>query len=223
MSSERQYRMSDIVPAERLADLDIAVVGVGAIGRNVALQLAQIGAESLTLIDPDTVEELNVGPQGFYPSQIGYPKATVTARAAELLNPDAKMVVIEDIYKPGMLDSQTVIFACVDSMGARRQIFENERRHLRFFCDGRMAAEVCRILTVDDTDSLADHYITTLHTDDQAVGEPCTAKSTCYCANIAAGLMLGQFTKWLRGIPLMQPEIICNILSAEMSVVESKF
>ncbi len=218
MSSNRQYRMSDIVPAEHLAELNIAVIGVGAIGRNVALQLAQIGAESLTLIDPDTIEELNVGPQGFRPSEIGHSKADSVALDARRLNPDVSATAIIGIYRPGQLTEQTVIFACVDSMAARQEIFENELNHFRFFCDGRMAAEVCRILTVDAGPALQDYYRGTLHTDEQAIVEPCTAKSTCYCANIAAGLMLSQFTKWLRGIRLMHPEIICNLLSAEMVV-----
>lgn len=209
--------MKDIVPADRLAGLDIAVVGVGAIGRNVALLLAQIGASSLTLIDPDTIEELNVGPQGFEPGRIGTTKIIAVASSCCELNPDMRQCKgIADIYKPGQLDNQTVIFACVDSMQARGDIFENELHHLQFFCDGRMAAESCRILTVEPIDRFTAHYRATLHTDQEAIQESCTAKSTCYCANIAAGFMIGQFTKWLRGMPLETPELIINILSGEM-------
>ena len=192
---ERQFRMKDIVPADRLAQFDIAVIGVGAIGRNVALLLAQIGASSLTLIDPDTIEELNVGPQGFWPIHMGLDKVAAVAVAVEALNPDAKVRTIKDVYKPGQLDNQTIIFACVDSMQARGDIFENELHHLQFFCDGRMAAEACRILTVEPADRFTTHYRSTLHTDQEAIQESCTAKSTCYCANIAAGFMVGQFTK----------------------------
>ena len=45
----------------------------------------------------------------------------------------------------------------------------------------------------------------------------CTAKTTIYCANVAAGLMLAQFTKWLRGLPI-EPDIALNLLSAELTV-----
>ncbi len=214
---ERQFRMKDIVPADRLAGLDIAVVGVGAIGRNVALLLAQIGAESLTLIDPDTIEELNVGPQGFLPEQIGDYKTRATMANCRKLNPDIQLSrTTQDVYKAGQLTDQTVIFCCVDSMRARAEIFESELHHLRFFCDGRMAAEACRILTVEPVDKFIDHYRATLHTDDEAIQESCTAKATCYCANIAAGFMVCQFTKWLRGFPLDTPELLINILSGEL-------
>lgn len=216
MSHERQFRMQDIVPADRLAALDIAVIGVGAIGRNVALLLAQIGAESLTLIDPDTIEELNIGPQGFWPIQIGSPKADVVADDVLALNPDSCPRSIIDVYKSGQLSNETVIFCCVDSMRARADIFNSELHHLRFFCDGRMAAETCRILTVEPLEKFIAHYRGTLHTDQEAIQESCTAKATCYCANIAAGFMVAQFTKWLRGFPLETPELLINILSGEM-------
>lgn len=216
MSHERQFRMKDIVPADRLAGLDIAVIGVGAIGRNVALLLAQIGAESLTLIDPDTIEELNVGPQGFIPADIGAHKVFAVKWHVKGLNPDSKSRVIQDVYKPGQLSDETVIFCCVDSMRARAEIFNSELHHLQFFCDGRMAAETCRILTVEPLKKFIDHYRTTLHTDDEAIQESCTAKATCYCANIAAGFMVAQFTKYLRGFPLETPELLINILSGEM-------
>ncbi len=218
MISNRQFRMSDIIPAERLSGLNIAVIGVGAIGRNVSLQLAQIGAGRFTLIDPDTIEELNVGPQGHWPADIGKPKIEAVARDILLINPDAEGIkTIQDIYKPGMLADEKIIFACVDSMEARRGIFENEAEHFSFFCDGRMAAEICRIMTADSGNQESmDCYANSLHTDDEALDEACTAKSTCYCANIAAGLMVAMFSQWLRGIPLFNPQIILNILTAEL-------
>ncbi len=41
--SNRFARQEDLVPRDRLADIRATVIGVGAIGRNVALQLAAIG------------------------------------------------------------------------------------------------------------------------------------------------------------------------------------
>lgn len=218
MSSKRQFRMSDIIPAERLAGLSIAIIGVGAIGRNVGLQLAQIGAGRFMLIDPDTIEELNVGPQGHWPADIGKPKVEAVARDMLLINPDMESCqTIQDIYKPGQLTEETIIMACVDSMAARKEIFEAEAEHFNFFCDGRMGAEICRIMTADSANKVSmDCYAKSLYTDKAALSEPCTAKSTCYCANIAAGLMVAQFSQWLRGIPIFNPQIILNILSAEI-------
>src|SRR3954468_13424343 len=63
--SDRFVRQQDLVPAAKLADLRITVIGVGAIGRQAALQLAAIGARSLKLIDFDRVDLTNVTTQGY--------------------------------------------------------------------------------------------------------------------------------------------------------------
>jgi sulfur carrier protein ThiS adenylyltransferase len=55
-SSSRFARQSQLVPQDKLALLDVTVVGVGAIGRQVALQLASLGVPRLRLVDFDTVE-----------------------------------------------------------------------------------------------------------------------------------------------------------------------
>jgi hypothetical protein len=46
-TQDRYSRQQDIVPAERIADCKATVIGVGAIGRQVALQLAAMGVPCL--------------------------------------------------------------------------------------------------------------------------------------------------------------------------------
>ena len=43
MSNERFSRQADIVPRDRILDCKATVIGVGAIGRQVAIQLTAIG------------------------------------------------------------------------------------------------------------------------------------------------------------------------------------
>jgi len=62
--AERFSRQRDLVPHERLSKMRVAVIGVGAIGRQVALQLAAIGARQMQLIDFDSVELTNVTRRG---------------------------------------------------------------------------------------------------------------------------------------------------------------
>jgi len=61
------------------------------------------------------------------------------------------------------------------------------------------------------------HYPTTLFAAEEAYAGSCTAKTTIYCANIAAGMMLTQFTKYLRHLPT-EPDLSLNLLAAELSV-----
>ena len=67
------------------------------------------------------------------------------------------------------------------------------------------------------TTSRGQHYPTTLFHAEEAFVGPCTAKTTIYCANIAAGLMIAQFTKYLRGWPV-DADVQLNLLAAEMNV-----
>jgi sulfur carrier protein ThiS adenylyltransferase len=79
-----------------------------------------------------------------------------------------------------------------------------------------MSAETLRVLTASDAMS-THYYPSTLFAAEQAYAGSCTAKSTIYCANIAAGLMLAQFTKYLRRFPI-DYDIQLNLLTLEMSV-----
>ena len=65
-SSERYSRQRDIIPPERLEACPATVIGVGAVGRQVALQLTAMGIPWLELIDFDAVEESNIASQGYW-------------------------------------------------------------------------------------------------------------------------------------------------------------
>ena len=53
---ERYSRQRDIVPADRLAVCKATVIGVGAVGRQVSIQLTAMGIPWLQLVDFDIVE-----------------------------------------------------------------------------------------------------------------------------------------------------------------------
>ena len=75
---------------------------------------------------------------------------------------------------------------------------------------------VIRVLTVGDEVG-RDHYPTTLFRQAEAQPGRCTARSTIYTANIAAGFMLHQFARWLRG-QTIDPDISLNLLASELTV-----
>jgi tRNA A37 threonylcarbamoyladenosine dehydratase len=56
----RFSRQADLVPHDRLASVVATVIGVGAVGRQVALQLAAIGTPRIQLIDFDVVDATNI-------------------------------------------------------------------------------------------------------------------------------------------------------------------
>ncbi len=161
------------------------------------------------------VEETNITTQGYSAEDVGQYKTTATKFAADKLNPEMMCEEIQDRYRPKH-EIGKAIFCCVDSISAREAIWRSVSNDCQFFVDGRMLGEVMRILTVDgyDTDN---HYASTLFAQSEAHTGRCTAQSTIYTANIAAGLMLHQFTRWLRKLPIDR-DITCNLLASEMSV-----
>ena len=70
-NNDRYSRQRDIIPPERLAACRATVIGVGAIGRQVALQLAAMGVPWLQLVDFDVVEPSNLASQGFLEKDLG--------------------------------------------------------------------------------------------------------------------------------------------------------
>jgi sulfur carrier protein ThiS adenylyltransferase len=217
--SERYSRQKDIVVSDRIADCKATVIGVGAIGRQVAVQLTAIGIPWLQIIDFDVVEESNLASQGYFEDDLKRFKVHATADICHQTNPRLELHTINQRFKRTMKISN-ILFCCVDQIETRRLIWESVKDKVNFFCDGRMTAEVIRILTACDYESRK-YYPTTLFSAQEAYAGPCTAKTTIYCANIAAGLMLSQFTKYLRQL-LFDRDIQLNLLASELAVCGGK-
>lgn len=215
LQTNRFVRQEELVPRTKLAVTAVTVIGVGAIGRQLALQLAAIGAPRLQLVDFDTVDATNVTTQGYRQDDIGHPKVIATAAIIRQLDRAIDVETINDRYRP-KLATGDAIFCCVDSISAREAIWRSADARYRFWADGRMLAEVIRVLAVAD-DQGRQHYPTTLFRQQEAQAGRCTARSTIYAASIAAGLMIHQFTRWLRGIPI-DADSTLNLLSGEWSV-----
>jgi len=215
MSSERYSRQADIVPRERILDCRATVIGVGAIGRQVAIQLTAIGVPQLQLIDFDHVELSNLASQGYLQKDLKRPKVDATAEFCREVSYGLQVEVVLDRFKR-TTDVGNCVFVCVDSIVTRKHIWEALQDKVNFYCDGRMSAEVLRVITACDQQG-RQHYPQTLFTAQQAHTGPCTAKTTIYCANIAAGFMLAGFTKYLRLLPV-DSDIQVNLLASEISV-----
>jgi molybdopterin/thiamine biosynthesis adenylyltransferase len=212
---ERYSRQKDLVPPEKLARCKPTVVGVGAIGRQVALQLAAMGISCLQLVDFDTVEESNLASQGYMEEDLNEFKVQATANQCWKINSTLSICRVIDRFKRS-LKVGNAVFACVDKIETRKLLWDAVQDKAEIFIDGRMTAEVLRVLTACDPASRK-HYPTTLFSAGEAYAGSCTAKTTIYCANIVAGLMITQFSKWLRDLPI-DPDLTLNLLAGELSI-----
>jgi hypothetical protein len=213
-SSDRFARQQDLVPAERLIELVATVIGVRAVGRQVALQLAAIGVRRMQLVDFDRVDFTNVTTQGYLLEDVGQPKVLALAKSIARLDPTIETELIEDRYRPKVNISYGAVFCCVDSIEARGAIWRSAGHRAEFWADGRMLGEAIRILVAADEQSRR-HYPLTLFAASEAQPKRCTARSTIYSANIAAGLVVHQFVRYLRRQPV-DAEVSLNLLASEL-------
>jgi hypothetical protein len=213
---DRFERQRELVPADRLAAIRATVIGIGAIGRQVALQLAAIGTPRLQLLDFDQVDQTNITTQGYLTTDVGRSKVSATAESIGRLDAAIQVETVADRYRPKM-ELGEALFCCVDSISARGAIWRSAGCDCQFWADGRMLGEIIRVLVSADPRGRA-HYPATLFAQSDAEPGRCTARSTIYTASIAAGLMVHQFTRWLRGLPT-DADTTLNLLGGEWSVV----
>lgn len=116
--------------------ITIILVGCGGTGSFAALNLARLAIANpgynirLVFIDPDTVEQKNIGRQYFCPADVGQPKATVLAQRLSMAFGLAITPVVERFDGTMLvrftqnlfLDRLTLVIGCVDTPAARRDI-----------------------------------------------------------------------------------------------------
>ena len=161
------------------------------------------------------VEWSNLASQGYLEGDIGKLKVNATLELCWRINAATQIQAVPERFRRSM-EIGNIVFCCVDRIDVRRLIWDAVKDRVNFYGDGRMSAEVLRILTACNSESRK-HYPTTLFNSDEAFVGPCTAKTTIYCANIAAGFMLAQFTKYLRQLPI-DSDIQLNLLASELNV-----
>jgi molybdopterin/thiamine biosynthesis adenylyltransferase len=124
--SER-YARHQLIPRwdqERLASSRVVVIGVGALGNEVARILAMSGTGSLVLCDPDTVSPSNLSRCVlFREGDVGRPKVDAAAEQLSSLNPQVR---IESRPVPfvhgvglGELRDASLVLSCLDSRAGR--------------------------------------------------------------------------------------------------------
>ena len=214
-AADRFTRQRSLVPLDRLQQLHVTVIGVGAIGRQVAIQLAAIGCRRVTLVDFDVVDHTNRTTQGYAAADVGTEKVYAARAQMLAIDPNMDVHLIQDRYRPKHSPGDAV-FCCVDSISARTAIWRAVRDKCQFWVDGRMLGETIRVLVAADGVA-RERYAGTLFQQSEAQQGNCTSRSTIYAAGIAAGLMLHQLTRWLRELPL-DCDTTFNLLAGEYTV-----
>ncbi|MEN2975280.1 MAG: ThiF family adenylyltransferase [Candidatus Caldarchaeales archaeon] len=122
---ERQLRIEGW-RQDKLSNSTVMIVGVGAIGCEVAKNLTLMGIGELILVDNDVVEVSNLSRQMLFTDRdIGRPKSLVAKEKLEEMNPFVKIrEYYEDVRKldNNIFEEADLICSCLDNWPVRRWI-----------------------------------------------------------------------------------------------------
>lgn len=206
------------------------MVGVGAIGRSITLQLAQLGIEKFLLIDPDKAAPENLGTQGYHEDDVGRYKVIATLDEMERINHNTRNI---NSYINFALDASnakvylsdpnpSILILTPDNMQARRDALEavscmqfGEQPQL--IVDIRMLGEVFQVRLLQPRSQSIDKYLEEHVFDDtDSISASCTTRMTGYAATCAASLGVLSITKFLRDMDV--PKMLTvDLFSLEMS------
>lgn len=129
MRYSRQILLEDIAVdgQQKLLDSRVLIVGLGGLGAPAALYLAGAGVGTLVLADDDDIHISNLQRQILFTTDdVEQPKAQVTVRRLNALNPDIQLIALQKRLDGEALRQEVaradVVLDCTDNMATRQAI-----------------------------------------------------------------------------------------------------
>lgn len=193
----------------------VLIVGAGALGATIARELATIGFTNLTIYDHDKVEPVNLGPQGFRFSHLGLPKVEAVAIEIADLNPQCVVDPVHELFTADSeVDPHYAVFCAVDSLQARRQIFEAwEASSAEVFIDARLDVYDFERYTVQRGSEF--DYLSTIG-QPSTLNTPCTMRMTRQTTLVAAALCIQSLWDVLCVGDVLDNTVLFNVMSLDV-------
>ena len=195
---ERFKRQLDVVHPDKLAALQVTIIGCGAVGSFTCFTLAKMGVTNITIYDADIVAEHNLPNQLFNFEQVGIPKVDAIANTV-YYQAQVDLNAIPHHYTRQPL--RGIVICCVDTMDTRLKLWREVKKYNPdLYLDARMGAEVGKILAVQPSDPNSRRkYEEDLYPSSEAFQAPCTAKATVYCAAGLAAYICSMVAGYVNG------------------------
>lgn len=211
-------RHSDLFLPQDFNPKRIDVIGVGAVGSHLALQLAALGVSCLHLWDPDIVGAENVAPSAYGLDDLGLLKVEALQRRIK-----AKTGTQVAIHAQSAGDSESfgeVVFLLTDTMASRELIWRKSLRYrlrTKLVIETRMGLDAGRVYAVNPT--LASHvekWEGTLCRDEEAEDSLCGASRAVgataqYLASVALFEFLGRYGRKYCAPDQLKQETLVNL------------
>lgn len=187
--SRRRLRKSNPVAKTRAT-----VIGLGGVGRQVAVLLASLGVRRLQLVGGGIVARTTQATQGFAQEDIGRPQIFAAAQACHQIRPRLDVITVNK-RSVRDLDFGGAVFLCSGSKDNRKAIGQAIGTACRFCGRCVVIGVTVHIDTAWDRQSLAGWS--------EHVGEtdrpPGLAAAAVPMAAIAAGMVVAEFVRFAPG------------------------
>lgn len=130
---------------------DIHIIGVGATGSFVAMELARMGCPVLNIYDFDDVEIHNIPNQYYDTGDLGKLKAEALADKLRLINPDITVNVGKEAVTPEDISKMSgYVFLLVDSMKVRKELWEAAKTNANIInvWESRLGSDQARVYSL---------------------------------------------------------------------------
>lgn len=130
---------------------DIHIIGVGATGSFVAMELARMGCPVLNIYDFDDVEIHNIPNQYYDTGDLGKLKAEALADKLRLINPDITVNVSKEAVTPEDISKMSgYVFLLVDSMKVRKELWEAAKTNANIInvWESRLGSDQARVYSL---------------------------------------------------------------------------
>lgn len=177
----------------------VDVIGAGATGSRVVLELARIGVENIHIFDFDTIEGHNIANQVYGNKEIGLLKVEALAKIVE--NRTGTKITTHAERVDGTQTLGEIVFLLTDTMSSRKEIWDKGlkfRLRTKLLVETRMGAEEGRVYALNPSKlSHINGWEETLYSSNEAETSACgTSISVGPTAQIISGIAVWQMMTW---------------------------
>jgi molybdopterin/thiamine biosynthesis adenylyltransferase len=192
-------RHLEVFSVEAFGNKRIDVIGAGAVGSAIVMQLAKLGLENIHVWDFDKVEGHNIANQRYAQKDIGLAKVVAIAQAVK--DATGHDITIHEEKLEGGETLGEVVFLAVDTMAARKAIWQKSLRNklrTKLVVESRMGTQEGRVYAICPIKpAQVRGYESTLYDDAAATVSACGASTTVGAtADITASYATWQFMRW---------------------------
>lgn len=230
-NSTHNDRQTGFFPTERLENSHVLIVGCGGVGRRVAADIGAVRPGSVTICDPDRIEEINIGPQRWSYGDIGEFKVDALmrelsgGRVVDSLPVEYSLPVgycrrvdediLREFFRRGGQNKAATyhVFCCIDNLEGRKNLRRMLDKRAAWLYDGRVGGESLRIVTCNCATTGPEEYIATVP--ETGFEAPCSERMGTHAAATTAAWLIMEWSRVLRGWPAHK-NLVMNLKSMEV-------